>query len=193
MVIRVHQIGFSDEHQCLFVDSEDPQVKDQARLDSSPRAKQWRPPPVYIEFPSRPAPDLWNLYESYSFALSPAVEPLLHHQLLEVELLPFSVGPTQLLLANVTEVRNYLDVDRTRWVAGCEGYLFEAPEFHVQRFGGPSLFRLPSDDVWLYCWEADDDLDHSFRHAVERSELSGLVFEEIWNSVDGGRRPSSVP
>lgn len=194
MTTRVFQIDYdSDRFQCLFVDSPDEALQISVHLDGTPRRQEWSPPPVYAEFPRLEKPDIWNLYEASSFALSHRAASGLRDLLLEAELLPLPVGDETLMLVNVVEVRNYLDTDRTRWFPDMEGLLAEVPEFAVHRIGGPSLFKLPHDDAWLYCWEDDEVLDESFRHAVVSQGLTGLTFEEIWNSETGGRRSSSVP
>ena len=114
--------------------------------------------------------------------------------MLETELLALPVGDELLMVVNVLEVRGLLDMDLTRWMLDTKGGIAEVPEFVANRISGPSLFKLlPDKHVFLCCWEDDDDPVDSFRHAVRARGLTGLWFEEIWNSEDGGRRPSFPP
>lgn len=192
-MLRVFQLGYDvDRFRCLFVDSDDDDVKDSVRMDGT-RRPSWSPPPVYIEFPNLEKPDIWMLYEAHTMALSASARLALADVLLETELLPLVVGDEELALVNVVEVRNYLDTEKTKWFAEEVGGLAEIPEFAAHRIGGPSLFKLPHDDVWLYCWEDDDYLSDSFRHAVQSEGLTGVTFEKVWDSETGGHKPSSVP
>jgi hypothetical protein len=194
MAIRVFQINYdANRFQWLFVDSGDDDVRRGVRLDGSPRLAAWSPPPVYVEFPNLEKPDIWWLNDAFSMVLSSKAEAVLGEVLLEAELLPLPVGDEMLSLVNVVEVRNYLDYEKTQWFPEAEGLLAEVPEFAAHRIGGASLFKLPHDNVWLYCWEDDDYVSESFRHVVTSEGLTGLTFEEIWNSEDGGSRPSSIP
>lgn len=195
MAVRVYQIGFdADRYQALYVDSDDKTVRAGVRLEGERRANTWSPPRVYPDHLNLEVPDIWKLIGSDSIVLSPKAREALRDVLLEAELLPLAVGDETFTVVNVVEVRNYLDAEQTKWFAGIEGVIAEVPQFAVHRIGGASLFKLPNDKhVWLYCWEDDDDPSDSFRHVVFAEGLTGLIFEEVWNSETGGRRPSSVP
>ncbi len=194
MAKRVYQLGFDpNEFQCLFVDSGDAEVVARHELNGSPMSSTWVPPPVYIEFPTHRTPEIWNLPDLHAMVLAPKADGALTNFLLEAELLPLPVGSELFTVVNILEVRNYLDVQQTKLLADIEGGIPEIPEFVTHRIGGPSLFKLPDDNVWMYCWEDDAAPGESFRAAVLDADLSGVAFDEIWNSETGGRRPRSVP
>lgn len=199
MAIRIFELGFDlARFQCLRLDAPEADRAAWSRLlrSSTRLGPRWDPPPVYAEHPNLEVPDIWMLAGSASFVVSPKARAVLLEAdvIQDAELLPLPVGDEVLTLVNVVEVRNYLDIEKTKWLGTVGSSSAEVPEFVAHRIGGASLFKLPHDaHVGMYCYEDDDDPSDSFRYVVLAEGLTGLTFEEIWNSETGGRRPSSVP
>lgn len=159
--------------------------------------EDWAGLSLYEDRVNLPRPDVYRVDGSTAVAFSDrAVDLLEEHCLLSSagQLLPGEIdGVGQCWILNVLEVREYLDRDNTQWFAGMvETGLPERPVFHRERFGGGSIFKI-APRSWTFCWDDPRSGALGFRGEIERYELAGLVFHEVWNSREGGRRSPILP
>ncbi len=140
----------------------------------------WQVPPMFIDHPDRPEPDL----ASANYAPDPIVASAGHEFLARelgdaVEFLPFDPVFPDRWLANVIHLADCLDEDRSDWRIGrSTGERISVNRFALRSTVLRSLkapvFKIPHFPTGsLYCTDG-------FRERFDESDLTGLLFEQIW-------------
>ena len=187
--MRVFRIGFDvTKFQALLVDGDDDfsfPFFDLMSFRSGAFEGEWTPPPVYIDQPRLKRPDLFHLVGATGIVLTPRAEEILEDFTARSgQLLPLQVGSTAMQLFNVTEIIDCLDQERTSCDEG--GYAFVL-QFLVHRVPEVPLFRIPQNrSSEIFCHEGVAEVSWEFKRTVEENDLTGLTFEEVWNSDEGG-------
>lgn len=186
-VKRVYRLSAAtNEYQSLLVDSDDPALVRSVELWGIPQGESWSPPPLYVDHHRLKRPDIMRLSGS-ALVLSPhALKILLEEDVIaEQELLPLDIEGEPWTVLNVTAFTNWINVEASEWLGPTMPIV---RVFHPHRLGEPSLFHIEQNGLPIYCWDADNDPEFGFRNAILRNGLTGLIFEEVWNSLDGGKR-----
>ena len=182
MAVRVFQVDHDvDRFQTICVDTGN--VLEGFCFDGQRVSDSWEPPPVYPQPQTHAVPDIWAVEAFAVLVLSPGVYEILSEWLEYEERLDLPMGSEVLDVINVLNTPNVLDLDATESIGGPSA-LITKYAFHARRFeGNRSLFRLPGTVYGpLYCWEDSDDEEAGFRHGVRSNGVTGLLFEECWNS-----------
>lgn len=150
------------------------------------KLEAWPDPPVYIDNLAAETPDIWYLASAGIFAFTPSIiEKLEPFVSMAGELLPLSkknefVGES-LYALNILNLIDGLDMSRSDFQN-----LIIYPDFIEHRLGEPTVFIVPQHAAAIFCVEWDDVGD-SFMKRIERHELRGVRFEEVWSSTRGPR------
>ncbi|MCU1371883.1 MAG: hypothetical protein JWO77_3077 [Ilumatobacteraceae bacterium] len=185
MSVKVFAIrDLLDDFQTLRVDSDGDEILDAFCFGGRPAPAGWEPPPLYPDPLNLAIPDICSVGAFAILVLRPGVYDLLFDWVAHEERIPLVVDGRELDGINVLSTPNVLDVAATEAIGGPTG-LITRYAFLKRRFAGNrSLFRLPGTDYGpLYCWEDTDDLEEGFRFAVESNGITGLWFEECWDSA----------
>lgn len=149
-----------------------------------PKAATWEPPSVFVFEPFLKEGDFYQFGNSKLIASPRATKALLGHFQIAGELLPLPHEGTEYTLLNVTECINSLHQERTEWhfyETGERG-LIAKYAFHPDRFTESTIFKIPEmNSTEILVVEGLHDPEDEFRYAVERAELKGLLFEELWS------------
>ncbi|MEY2432286.1 MAG: hypothetical protein QOC92_2011 [Acidimicrobiaceae bacterium] len=152
--------------------------------EANPLGSRWIAPPVYIGEPTRARPDFLHLWGVPWPVVGPTVPEHLRHELLiSGEYLPVVLEGATIDLLHPTTVLNVVDERSSHWT----GARFDALEFDVHRFIEVTVFRVPQNNAsGLYCTQGLGEFD--FKSRVESADLTGLSFDEVWNSELGAIR-----
>jgi len=168
----------------LPADTDAPGVYD---FDCTPK-EPWNPPEVYSYKPLLLAADIWGygMIES-TWAVSPGAFERLKWLLVGAgELLPLPFDNQQFALLNVTQCVNCLDHNKTEWVIGettGKPIRIERYAFHGDRLPESSVFKIPETHRGeVLCYEGGKDRDDELKPFVERHNITGLRFTELWSS-----------
>jgi hypothetical protein len=102
------------------------------------------------------------------------------------ELLPLPHKAEMLHVLNATECVNALDEDTTEWIYGKTTGTrigIRRYSFYANRLLEGPLFKIPETSATdILTIEGMKDPDDEFKGRVEQLGLTGLRFEEIWDS-----------
>ena len=99
------------------------------------------------------------------------------------ELLPIRCKNEDYTLLNVTECMDCLDHDRTEWEMGRrtgQKIRIIRHVFKANRLPESSIFKIPEQLATLYVAEGRFDPEDEFKSRVEKTQLKGLLFEQVW-------------
>jgi hypothetical protein len=103
------------------------------------------------------------------------------------ELLPFWCEGDEYTLLNVTTCGDALDHEKTEWYRAGDGskvsikkYSFREDQLAMLR---SSIFKIPETcEGSVLTWEENGNPETEFKAFVEVNGLTGLLFEELWDS-----------
>jgi len=176
-----------DRFQMIRLEDDDdpersPLRKDGSGFEGRRFGDSWTPPSVYPDMLAHEVPDIWDLGGLPVLVLGDKALDVLYELVKYEELLPLPMDGEAFTLVNVLNTPNVLDTEAVESIGGPTG-LITKYAFFKRRFNGFTLFRRPGRATGhLYCWENTDELDGSFRHTVLEHGLTGLWFEECWDS-----------
>jgi len=188
---RVFRVGCDLDHfQILLFDGTDEQTwrwQDTVGdlRGGVPIAGRWVPPPLYVPYLHHEGGDVFDFYGT--LVLTEYAVDCLQPLLWSTELLPMELDGERVWAAHVTEIVNCLD--RANSDIRPSGVI-RRHAFHEHRLSEAPLFMIP-ESVRIYTAELAAGVP-SFKARVESAGLRGFVFEEVWNSAEGGkavRRP----
>jgi hypothetical protein len=155
------------------------------RTNATPRLATWSPPPVYVLYPKLQAGALYNLYPD-TMILSPgAMTAIGGYASAAGETLPLPYQGQTYTLLNVLECVNVLDHERTVWQTdpqtGMQLYITKYA-FHANRLVSSPIFKIPETSMAeTFVLEGQWEPHEEFRAVVERAQLKGMRFEEVWS------------
>jgi hypothetical protein len=151
-------------------------------------AEIWVAPDLHAEGPPLPIGNFAHLWDLGDFAIDDraceVLKPILESVCEFHPYLPYEGKSFHWM--NVMETVDCLDEEKTKWRIGKSSgkrFAIEKYQFSPGRFTKSTLFRLPKDSALLALAETPDPKSE-FKSIVERQELTGLKFEEIWS--EGG-------
>ena len=184
--VRVFQVRtdlLDDLFQTLAIDGGDEFSWPFLELVEQPNPVRpaWAPPPVYVTEPTHMRPDFMHVWGIGWPVVGPTVPDVVREDLrISGEYLPVILDGTTLDLLHVTTVLNVIDEDSSHWT----GSRFDALGFHVHRLHEVPLFRVPQNNATgLFCTQGFGEFD--FKRQVESLGLTGLMFQEVWNTESG--------
>jgi hypothetical protein len=141
----------------------------------------WNPPSIYIYEPFLVKGDFYNLDSDYLITNSIATEKLKGYFELNGEILPLSYDNEDYFFINIYRCVDSLDRDKTKFRSSGlpEQYVFD-----VNRLPYPGLFKIPQTYTGelLLLVNTDAPESDNFKLTVEKNNLGGLLFHEIWRS-----------
>jgi len=131
-------------------------------------------------------PDISYISGPSNLIVSPRTYELIAAAVSDVaELLPLSFDDETWYLLNVFNQVDALDKANSRYKiyrSGKIGWLI-APAFFADKVPHNKLFKIPEDPTTIYFAEPHpDDSENSFKNIVEKNNLFGIEFFNIWES-----------
>ena len=156
----------------------------------------WSPPPMHFGNPLKPEPDFWSCTVAGAFAVHPRALPTVGMFIERAgQMLPIRFKNLELTVCNILQVYDCIDADRSEWrtmPSTGERYSVKRPYFVPQHFEASTLFKIPTRNLDIFCWESNQDPEEEFKACVDANKLTGLRFELIWSDepsrVVGKRR-----
>jgi hypothetical protein len=152
----------------------------------------WSPPQLHFGNPLKPEPDFWCCTVPGVFAVHPRALPTIGIFIERAgKLLPVRYKNLKLTVCNILAVYDCVDPDRSEWFTMPDTgmrYAVKKPYFIPRHFEASTLFKIPTRELNIYCWESNQDPEEEFKACVEANELTGLQFELVWSD----ERPSRV-
>ncbi len=175
----------SNIFQSLLPDDPNVWETDLLKMDCEPKLSLWRPPAVHIVNPKRKRGSFFHLC-SGAFAVDLSKNgDLLAVLEMAGELLPLPFRGELFHLINILECVNCLDEQKTEWVLGKTTKArirISEYQFHASRFSESSLFKIPETALGeVLTVSGMKDPEDEFKSIVEREELEGILFEELWS------------
>jgi hypothetical protein len=156
-------------------------------FDGTPKGATWHPPKVFVLQPNLIRGNFFHLCSGAIVADSVASTALLDLLERSGELLAMPYQTEDLQIVNVTECVNVLDEEQTKWVLGRstgKRIRIEKYAFKQNRFTETALFKIPETSrSEILTIEGLKDPEDEFKFNVESKGLSGLLFQELWDSV----------
>ena len=148
----------------------------------------WIPPSVFSYEPLLREGDIWGYgMISSTWAVAPRAFEILKWLLSDAgEVLPLPFSNRRFALLNVTQCVNCLDQENTEWEFGettHQPIRIERYAFHEERMPESSIFKIPETRRGeILCYEGLKDPDDEFKTFVERHDITGVTFTELWSS-----------
>jgi hypothetical protein len=175
--------------QKLFPDDDKVWQTQTLLFDGTPRGPAWQAPRVSVLEPLLAKGSFLSLTSGALVVDATACMAILG--LLEAcaELLPLPYKDETLQIVNVTRCVNVLDEDHTKWVLGKstgQRIRIEKYAFKRSRLTEAPLFKIPETRRGeILTVEGLKDPEDEFKFNVESKGLSGLLFQELWDSSPG--------
>lgn len=175
-----------NDFQSFYTEDRSTWSMDTLQFDATPKATIWVPPAVYVGAPKQRRGNSVDLC-----AGAFAVDTVARAELLDLfemsgELLPLPHQTEVFYVLNVTECPNVLDDDNTIWEYGkTTGAKIRIVKyaFHEHRMTEAPLFKIPETcRGTIYTFEGLKDPGDEFKPRVEEHGLTGLTFNEVWDS-----------
>ena len=153
--------------------------------------KEWSPPLMHLQYPLRPAPDIWYLANSGAFGVGRRVFEFENFEqiLLEAgQLLPLPFKGQELTICNILESAECIDEDRSEWILHpTDGKRLRPrrPFFISSEIPASTLFKIPQLPMDIFTWEENREPTDEFKACVEANGLTGLIFEPVWSEEEG--------
>jgi hypothetical protein len=182
--MKVYTLRFDSNNYQRFLPEEEGIWKTgRLKLNCTRKLQEWVPPQIYVPNPTLKKGNFSHLCSGAFVTDSAATEEL--RDLLEMagELLPLHYKNEDYALLNVTECMDCLDHDRTEWELGkTTGAKIRIIRhvFRPNRLPESSIFKIPERLATIYVAEGRFDPEDEFKSRVEKSQLQGLLFEEVW-------------
>lgn len=147
------------------------------RFDCTERVGSWEPPRVFVFDPLKEKGDFLH-FGSDTLLASPRAATITRTFFDAAgESLPLFYDNERYTLLNILECINVLDHDTSEKDIWIRKYCFLA-----DKFGRSSLFKIPEETVSVLTLERDCNSQQEFKACVEANGLTGLIFEELWDS-----------
>ncbi len=157
--------------------------------------EHWSPPPMHFGNPLRPEPDFWEATVAGAFAVHPRALDLVGMFFERAgQMLPIRFKHLELTVCNILQVYDCVDPERSEWLRmprTGEPYAVNKPYFVPEHFEASTLFKIPTRELDIFCWESNRDPEEEFKACVEANRLTGLQFELAWSDEKpsrGGRK-----
>ena len=148
-----------------------------------PKTK-WSPPPMHFGNPLKPEPDFWGCNIDGAIVIHPRAQELLGMFLERAgEILPIKHKGVTYFALNILQVWDCVDEDKSEWYKSAstgERFRVKVPFFVPQHFEASTLFKIPTRETTIYCWEGNKDPEEEFKACVEKNKLTGLRFDLVW-------------
>lgn len=168
------------QFQKLFPDDDSIWSTGMLTFDGTPKASIWCPPKVFVLKPKLKRGNFFGVAAGALVADPKACGELAFLLEVSTEMLPLPFEGQELKLINVIACVNVLDQDKTLRspVGKPTKYVFKP-----NRFTESPLFKIPETDVCeILTIEGLKDPEDEFKFNVESRGLTGLTFEELWDS-----------
>jgi hypothetical protein len=184
----VYQVRFDLKggYQYVLFEDRSQALSDKRIFDCTPRAATWPVQKVYVEKPLLKRGNFFSFLSSEFICDEKARNELADVLEMSGELLPLSLDGEPLYLMNVLGCYNALDSEKSEWHGRVgPGGRLKKFVFHPNRIPDVPLFKIPEmpRTVILTAVGAHDKA-YEFKTRVEKANLKGLVFEELWRSED---------
>ena len=153
-------------------------------FDGRPLTAGWTPPAVVVLDKKQKAADFSAI--STGCLITPQRTTDVLRPVLEAagELLPLVFRGASYHLLNITQVRDCLDPERTRWVKGKtsgKNIRIEVYAFRPERLPDSTLFKIPERPLTEIFVHDGPSSRPGFKAEVERLGLQGLEFTPVWS------------
>jgi hypothetical protein len=183
--VKVFRIRKDLNYQVLLPDVPESEIFEFTTFDCTSKLNSWQPPSVFCLYPLLKKGDFIH-YGSGNLVASPRATEIVRTFFEKSgELLPLWYEGEQYTLLNILECVNVLDTEKTKWLLDANGGKVEIKEysFFENRLPVAPIFKIPETrygDVLTY--EIDNCIQDEFKAFVEFHNLTGLLFEELWDS-----------
>jgi hypothetical protein len=154
-------------------------------FDCTKIARVWQPPEVAELNPNGMRGD-FAYYDPGCLLVGPSATQLVRPFFEKAgELLTLWFHGDEYLVLNIVECIDALDSSKTEWLRASDGSKTEIRRyaFDPGRFTQSSLFKIPETCRGsVLTWELDHSPENEFKAFVEKNGLSGLLFDELWDS-----------
>lgn len=154
-------------------------------FDCTSRASEWKPPKIKDLSPDHQRGD-FVYYSPGALLIRPEVVHLVRPFFDRAgELLPLWFEGDIYTLLNITNCVDATDETNTEWLLAKDGSKVEIRRhaFDPARLNEISLFKVPETCKGsVLTWEKDGTPELEFKAFVEQNNLTGLLFEELWDS-----------
>jgi hypothetical protein len=144
----------------------------------------WNPGAMHFSNPLKPVADFWDCEVGGAFAVHPRALPVVSMFLERAgQMLPIRSKDLELTVLNILEVYDCIDEDRSEWFTmpdTGEHYAVKTPFFIPQHFERSTLFKIPTRELDIYCWENNQDPEEEFKACYDANHLTGLKFDLAW-------------
>jgi hypothetical protein len=89
-----------------------------------------------------------------------------------------------------------IDEKRSEWFTMPDTgkrYAVKKPFFVPQHFERSTLFKIPTRELDIYCWENNQDPEEKFKACYDANKPTGLKFELAWTDEPSPARRRSKP
>jgi len=156
------------------------------------KGSNWNPPGIEWfsdgrhNFDKYKDPDISYISGPGNLIVNPRTHDLIAHVVNDVaELLPLPFNNEIWYLLNVFNQAGAMDKANSRYKiyrSGKIGWLI-APAFFADKVPHNKLFKIPEDPTTIYFAEPHpDDSENSFKNIVEKNNLFGIEFFNIWEN-----------
>jgi hypothetical protein len=186
--VRVFRIELDVDRFQYLLPADDKDSSSSQPLFDGTQIEEWRPPAVYSYQPRLAAGDFWSFQmRSAAWATRPSATHRIQSVLAKAgQILPLPYQGEVFGLLNVTQCVECLDPDATEWIVGestRKPIRIARYAFLPKRFPESPIFKLPQTArSEILCYEGVLDPVDEFKSIVERHQLTGLTFREIWSS-----------
>jgi hypothetical protein len=160
-------------------------------FDCEPRETSWQEFEVYVQNPKTKAENFYSMPSGILVCDGYALELCRTVFEMSGEILPIKVERgKELYIINILECMNGLNYETTEWdyyKDGTKGRILKFG-FHPERvLNESSLFKIPeTSKTDIFCWADIKHPDDEFYHIYHNNNLTGLIFEELYNSESNG-------
>ena len=168
-----------NNYQWLIPNVPDSQTLDYV-FDCRSRQGAWRPPKIYPFSPTDRRGDFFKFGTGTLVASASAGEAVRTFFQMAGEQLPIFLDGERLVVLNVLTCVNALNAARIERAP--DGWITRF-SFHEDKLSGSSIFKVPETRaVDVLTWERDGNPALEFKAFVESTRVTGLIFEELWDS-----------
>jgi hypothetical protein len=174
-----------NNYQWLVPNVPDSEILGYTTFDCRSRSSQWNQPPLSL-LDSRGKAGAFVHYDPGVLVANPQTARKVRHFFQQSgELLPLWFDGDEYTILNVLTCIDSLDHSKTEWLLDADGSKVEILKysFDAAKLLGPSIFKIPETCRGsVLTSEVSHSPDLEFKAYVEHYGLSGLLFEELWDS-----------
>lgn len=149
------------------------------KFDGTPIGDTWQPLEFYIRRPTLKKPDIWQVGRTLAF--EPHAAKILSTCLEKAgELFKLPFHGRELTVVNITYVIECLDLTRSEYDQDLP-HIIDKYVFYEDRLDYP-LFKIPQNTAMTFTVEGLASPDDEFKPLIEKHNLKGLRFDEVWSS-----------